>query len=382
MLALLLSFFTAFALTYMAIPSIIQIAHDKRLFDEPVGRSSHTVGTPSLGGIAIFAGSIFSFVLWTPLGNFADLQYILCAFIILFLVGARDDILPLSPIYKLGGQFFAALILVFQSDITLHSLYGLFGFTTEMPYWLIVIVSVFTILVIINAFNLIDGINGLAGSIGILVLGTFGIWFMLIGAWGYAAVAFSTVGAVIGFLKYNFTPAKIFMGDTGSLLIGLASSILIIQFIDLNYNLPLSSPYRFNSGPVVAIGIMILPLFDTFRVFVTRIIRGHSPLHPDRRHLHHLLIDYGMGHTRATTLLFFINMLFICFVFWGHDKIGFHVLLLMVVAIAGILTYILHRVVILKTKQRKKEKEKKLLKKKRERKRKHATPKLAHTEVN
>ncbi|MCB0634922.1 MAG: undecaprenyl/decaprenyl-phosphate alpha-N-acetylglucosaminyl 1-phosphate transferase, partial [Lewinella sp.] len=187
----------------------------------------------------------------------------------------------------------AAFILVFKSDIQLHSFYGLFNLHMPLPEWFSSIISLFTILVIVNAFNLIDGINGLAGSIGALIAGTLGTWFYLTGHIEYAIVAFTLVGSIVGFLKYNFSPAKIFMGDTGALLVGLVSAILIIQFIDFNYLMEDSHPYKFHAIPAVAIGIMILPLFDTMRVFVTRVIRGHSPFHADRRHIHHLLVDFG-----------------------------------------------------------------------------------------
>ncbi len=342
MYTLVLSFLTAFSLTYAAIPSIIDIARKKNLVDEPVERSSHTISTPSLGGIGIFAGAIFSIVLWTPFNNFGNLQYILCSFIIVFLIGAKDDISPVSPVTKLVGQFMAAFILVFKSDIQLHSFYGLFNLDMPLPEWFSSIISLFTILVIVNAFNLIDGINGLAGSIGALIAGTLGTWFYLTGHIEYAIVAFTLVGSIVGFLKYNFSPAKIFMGDTGALLVGLVSAILIIQFIDFNYLMDNKNPYKFHAIPAVAIGIMILPLFDTMRVFVTRVIRGHSPFHADRRHIHHLLVDFGLSHMRATAVLVFINVMFISFVFSVHNMMDQHILLLVILAIASILTYSLH----------------------------------------
>lgn len=345
---LLLSFLTAFALTYFAIPSIIQVAKEKKLFDEPTHRSSHTISTPSLGGIGIFAGAIFSIVLWTPFGAFGNLQYILCAFIILFLIGAKDDLAPMSPYKKMTGQVVAASILVFKSDIVLSSLYGLFGVTQALPDFLAYALSLLTIIVIVNAFNLIDGINGLAGSIAVLINVTLGVWFFLTRHFEFAIMAFATSGAIIAFLKYNFTPAKIFMGDTGALIIGLVCAILIIKFIDLNYNLEAGDPYKFLNVPVVAIGIMILPLYDTVRVFVTRIIRGHSPFHPDRRHIHHLLIDFGMSHMRATATLVFVNLLFICLVFSTHQTLGLHTMLLLVLLAATTMTYLLHKAVMRK----------------------------------
>lgn len=348
MYAIILGFLTAFTLTYFAIPSIIGIAKEKHLFDEPNSRSSHTVKTPSLGGIAIFAGVIFSIVLWTPFREFGSLQYILCAFLIIFLIGAKDDISPMSPYKKMVAQILAASILIYKSNIQLNGLYGFLGFYNELGEVFNTLFSLLVILVIINAFNLIDGINGLAGSIGALIAVTLGCWFFLIDRVEFAIVAFATVGAVIAFLKYNYTPAKIFMGDTGSLLIGIVCAILVVKFIDVNNQLETEHPYKFFSAPAVAIGIIIIPLFDTLRVFTTRIIRGHSPFQPDRRHIHHLLIDYGFTHMQATLLLVLINVLFIVFVFSLHRYWGLHVLLASEVLIAATATLWLHNAVLRK----------------------------------
>ena len=206
----ILAFITSFALTYLAIPSIINLAIKKNLFDEPGDRKSHQERTPSLGGIGIFAGTLFSIILWTPFSYFGDLQYILCAFIIIFLIGAKDDIDPMSPSKKFLGELFAAGILVFRANIRLTSLYGFFGIY-EIPEIASILLSVFTIIVIINAFNLIDGINGLSASLGLLITSVLGVWFLLIGSIEIAIVAFSLGGALMAFLKYNITPAKIFM---------------------------------------------------------------------------------------------------------------------------------------------------------------------------
>ena len=108
MLVIILSFLTAFTLTYFAVPNIINIAREKNLFVEPGERSSHTISTPSLGGVGIFVGAIFSITMWTPFDQFGGLQYILCAFLIVFLVGIKDDMSPVSPINKLIGQVLAA----------------------------------------------------------------------------------------------------------------------------------------------------------------------------------------------------------------------------------------------------------------------------------
>lgn len=342
---IILCFTTAFTLTYFAIPSIIRVALAKNLCDEPGERSSHSVRTPSLGGIAIFSGSIFSIVLWTPFFQFSNLQYILCAFILLFLVGAKDDIAPIAVSKKLVAQFLAATILVLKSDISLHHLYGFLGSDSTLPGAVTYVLSILTILFIINSFNLLDGIDGLAGSAGILILSTLGCWFFLIQRMEFATVAFATSGALAAFLRYNITPAKIFMGDTGSLFIGIVSALLIIKFIDMDYALPATAPYRINNIPAVAMGILILPLFDTLRVFVTRILRRKSPFKPDRRHIHHLLIDYGFSHLQATGILLFVNTVFIVFALTLHDLVGLHTLLISIFALATLLTFWLNRAI-------------------------------------
>lgn len=343
MYVITLSFLTAFALTYFAIPSIIHIARTKHLYDEPGERSSHKVRTPSLGGIGIFSGAIFSIVLWTPFQTFGNLQYILCALLILFLIGAKDDISPVSPTKKLVGQIMAAAILVFKSGIRLDSLYGLLGFHGYLPEWLAVIISLFTILVIVNAFNLIDGINGLAGSVGVLIAGVLGSWFFATGHIEFATVAFAMVGATLAFLKYNYSPAQLFMGDTGSLILGLVSAILVIKFIDLNFELPKTNPFRLSGGPAVAIGVLIIPLFDTIRVFATRAARGKSPFQADRRHIHHLLIDFGYSHMRATAVLVTVNIIYICLVLGLDGIVNMHLLIVLEIFLAGAGTYYLHR---------------------------------------
>lgn len=336
---IILAFITSFVLTFMAIPSIISVAKKKNLVDVPGERTSHSEITPSLGGIAIFAGTIFSIILWTPFEFFGDLQYILCAFIIIFLVGAKDDIDPITPTKKFLGQIFAAFILVFKANVKLTSLYGILG-VYEIPEPISIFLSIFTILVIINAFNLIDGINGLSGSIGTLIAVTLGLWFFMIDRIEIAIVAFSLAGSTIAFLKYNITPAKIFMGDTGSLLLGMVVAILAILFIEVHNTLEPDSLYAVKAAPSVAFGILILPLFDTLRVFLMRLSKGKSPFYPDRNHIHHLLIDSGLTHMQATLTLVIVNIFFI-FIVVKLQGIGTLNLLILILGMATLLSGLL-----------------------------------------
>ena len=340
MYEIILSFITAFCLTFVAIPSIILVAHKKRLMDEPGERTSHSVSTPSLGGIGIFAGMLFSIILWTPFQFLGDLQYILCAFLIIFLIGVRDDLDPISPTKKLLGELLAASILVFKANVKLTSLYGIFGIYELHPLVSIGL-TIFTVIVIINAFNLIDGINGLSGSIGVLISTVLGIWFYKIGRLDMAILSFAMVGSLVAFLKYNISPAQIFMGDTGSLLIGLMVSILAIQFIELQKTIT-NPDLVIKAAPAFTIATLILPLFDTLRVFTIRLYHGKSPFYPDRSHIHHLLIDSGYSHMKATIILITVNIIFIIIAFFLQER-GNLMVLLAILGLALLMTFILQQ---------------------------------------
>jgi UDP-GlcNAc:undecaprenyl-phosphate/decaprenyl-phosphate GlcNAc-1-phosphate transferase len=310
--SVILGFITAFTLTYVVIPSVIRVAKQKKLFDAPNERSSHVQPTPSLGGIAIFAGAICGIILWTPFEAFGVLQYILAAFVIMFLVGVKDDLMPLSPTTKLIGQILCAVILVYKSQIKITSLYGIMGIQ-EIPELFSFVLSIVAIVGIINAFNLIDGINGLAGGVGLLICLVFGAWFFLVDHIEIAIIAFSLAGAIIAFLKYNLTPSKIFMGDTGSLHVGMVCAILAIKFIELHKNIPTNTAFFVKCAPAIAICILIVPLVDTARVFTIRLSQGRSPFSPDKNHIHHLLLNTGLTHSQASLFLVIVNALFIIF---------------------------------------------------------------------
>jgi UDP-N-acetylmuramyl pentapeptide phosphotransferase/UDP-N-acetylglucosamine-1-phosphate transferase len=214
---------------------------------------------------------------------------------------------------------------------------GIFG-VYAIPEIPSILLSMFTILVIINAFNLIDGIDGLTGSLATLISITLGTWFFLVDRTDLAIIAFSLAGATIAFLRYNITPARIFMGDTGSMMIGLISAILVIEFIEIHAEIQ-GSPYAFKSVPAVAVGILILPLFDTLRVFILRVFKRKSPLSPDRSHIHHLLLASGLTHMQATTVLVLVNLAFIFFVVY-FQFLGNLRLLIIILILASILTVI------------------------------------------
>jgi UDP-N-acetylmuramyl pentapeptide phosphotransferase/UDP-N-acetylglucosamine-1-phosphate transferase len=202
----------------------------------------------------------------------------------------------------------AAFAIIYLVNLQINSAFGFFGLQ-ELPSHLSSLLTYFTVLVIINAFNLIDGVDGQAGSIGMLVSAILGAYFLHVGELVYAVMGFSLAAGLAGFLIYNISPAKIFMGDTGSLLIGTVNAILIIKFIEVGGNPASKMPIE--SVPAVAFGILIVPLFDTLRVFSIRMMRGRSPFSADRNHIHHYLLALDMNHKQTTMTTVLANAGFI-----------------------------------------------------------------------
>ncbi len=307
------AFVVAFLLTFIVIPIIIKIAFLKDLIDKPNERTSHSNVVPTLGGFGIFVGFILSFVLFADFNKFISLQYFMFAMLVSFLLGIKDDIVALSPTKKFIGLILAVSVLVVLGDVRITSFYGLLG-VNEIPYWFSVLFSIFTFLTIINSINLIDGVNGLCTSISVTASLAFGIWFYLVGsdvAIQMCILIAALLGSLIAFLKYNKTPAQIFMGDTGSLLLGVILSFLAIEFIELNGTCVTNCDYQIVSSPVVAMGFLALPLVDMLKVFVIRLYQRKSPFHPDKQHIHHLLLKLGLNHTQTTLILSVVSIIFI-----------------------------------------------------------------------
>ncbi len=298
----------AFLITFFSIPVIIEVAKDKKLFDEPGERKVHNVVIPTLGGLGIFAGFIFATLIGVPPSDASVLQYFVAAIMIIFFMGIKDDILILTATKKFVGQLIAAGIIIKFGGIEIKDLYGILG-VHALPPTAAFLITLFTIVVITNSFNLIDGVDGLAGSLGLITSIIFGIYFYFSGQTLYAVMAISLAGSLIGFLIYNFHPAKIFMGDTGSLLIGLLNSIFVIKFI--NTASDPSSVLPLASAPALGFAILIVPLFDTLRVVSVRILSRRSPFSPDRNHIHHFLLDIGLSHKMIVLVCVITNLLLI-----------------------------------------------------------------------
>ncbi len=307
-LNILLSGALAFLITFFAIPIIIQVAKDKKLFDEPDERKLHKKVIPTLGGLGIFAGFIIATLMGVPSGITAELQYFAAASIVIFFLGIKDDILVLSASKKFIGQLIAAGIIIKFGGVRITDMHGFFGIY-QIPPVASIVLSIFTIIVITNSFNLIDGVDGLAGSLGVLTTLVFSAYFYYAGQPTYSVMALSLAGATLAFLIYNFSPAKIFMGDTGSLMLGLINSILVIKFINIAGS-PVSN-FPIQAAPAIGFAILMIPLFDTLRVFAIRILDRRSPFSPDRNHVHHFLLDMGLNHKMVTITCVLANIAFI-----------------------------------------------------------------------
>lgn len=290
----------SFAICYVSIPVIIAIANLKQLYDEPTVRKIHSKPIAALGGVALFAAVLISFTFFTNFALISELQYLIPSSIILFFIGLKDDILVISPFKKFAGQILAAFILIYKGNFLISSLYGFLGFNSLGPI-LSILFTGLTILMIINAFNLIDGVNGLAALLSVISCTFFGLIFYYTNEISYAILSFTVVGALIGFLVFNWTPAKIFMGDTGSLFLGLVNAILVIKFTnvgDINF-----ASINISQNALVGLAVLFIPLSDTLRVFAIRILSGKSPFYSDVNHIHHLLLRRGLSHSQVTLCL-------------------------------------------------------------------------------
>jgi UDP-N-acetylmuramyl pentapeptide phosphotransferase/UDP-N-acetylglucosamine-1-phosphate transferase len=302
--AAILSFVVAFITT----PVVIKIADAKKLFDQPTANKVHFTPIPTFGGISFFVAVLFSLILLVSFKTAPELQNFIAASILIFFIGLKDDVYLISPTKKFLGQLLAVFLLTYQGDFQLSSLQGLMGIRELHPV-LSTAFTYLTFLVIINAFNLIDGIDGLAGMLGIVSGLFFGISFLIAKDWPYAILAFSLVFGLLGFLIYNFSPARVFMGDTGSLFLGLVLAVLSVRFIRAN-------PSDFSSLKITQTGAMafaavFIPIMDTLRVFMIRIYRGLSPFERDVNHLHHILLNKGYSHSKISFILTGIALVFI-----------------------------------------------------------------------
>lgn len=335
---LVCAFLLAFTITLRSIPTIVTVAEKKGLYEKPGSRRSHTGNVPTLGGVAIYAGLIISVCIFAGIDMLFQLKFILAALIGLFFTGIKDDILIIDPKKKFIAQIAAAALIVVFADIRITNFHGL-ALINEIPYIVSILFTIFVFVVIINGFNLIDGIDGLASGVAFVTSMTYGIWFIIVGHQSCSIMSFALAGALIAFFRYNVfgKKNKIFLGDTGSLSVGLIIAVLTIQFLEFEINTDANT--GIDSIPAVSFGILIVPLFDTLRVFTLRVFGGDPPFKADRKHIHHRLLELGCSHLKASMIIISVNLGFILISFLLKD-IGNLKLIAILMVLATGLSYI------------------------------------------
>ena len=310
----------AFGLGLCTMPLVLHFARKRHLVVRPNKRTSHTGEIPNIGGVNIFFTLVLTYCIFC-LDMTAESQFLLLGIIAIFIVGFVDDIVILSPFSKLFFELVAGIALIGFAGIRITDLHGLFSVTALQPA-ASYLLSFFILAAIINAFNLIDGIDGLASGLGIMYCLFFAVWFGLAGEMQLSLIAACLIGALSVFFCYNVfggSHTKIFMGDSGSLLVGYMLTAFVFRFCEANAAHVLPETVQMSAAPAVAVCIMGIPLFDTLRVSLTRIMHRRSPFLPDKNHIHHLLLQTGLNHIQTTCVLLSVTALLMLLAIVGRN---------------------------------------------------------------
>jgi len=296
-----LLFFTALVLSLLLTPASIKFAYMIGAIDLPVDRSVHTRAMPRMGGLGMALSAVIALLL------FVELNQILVAFLlgvgVIVATGVVDDLYQISPAQKIAGQIVACLLFLLLSGLRLESFGDLLGLgAIYFSGWNSLLITLFCMLGIINAFNLSDGLDGLAAGLTAIAAIFMSVLALHAGNMLSVAIILAVLGGVFGFLKFNTHPAKLFMGDTGSLTLGFFMAGLMVYLIDFKSD--------FMPAPMTLAIILMVPISDTLWVMVKRIMNGKSPVSPDKTHLHHRLLHLGFSHAAVVTLIYVLGFAF------------------------------------------------------------------------
>lgn len=336
----LIQFAISMISTWWIFKHTLKIAKLKNIVDNPEARKLQRVPVPVLGGVAIFFGMTVSLVCSGLMFNASTLFTIMGAMIIMLYIGTIDDILSLSPYLRFVIEIIVILTLIYCNNYSLNDFHGLWGIG-NIPQWVAVPLTVFACVGIINAINLIDGVNGLSSGYCICTCAIFAGMFIWADDMEAASLAMISAGALIPFFCHNVfgEKTKMFIGDGGALLMGTIISTFVIGA--LNTNSPLAAKVGPDFGMIpFTLAILAIPIFDTLRVMIARIVRGRSPFRPDKTHLHHLFLDLGFSHI-GTTFTEILSNLLIVLVWWLSYKAGMSIdcQLYIVIALGLLVTF-------------------------------------------
>ena len=287
-----------FLVTALVMPVIIKIAHHVNALDMPNERKVHKEPMPRMGGLAIFIGFLVGYMLFC--NQTVQMNSILIGSFFIILVGIFDDIKPLSPSIKFCGQLLAAIIVVYYGNIVMQDI-SAFGIYIDFGIFAGPITILF-ITAVINCMNLIDGLDGLAGGIATIFFITIAIISNIYGLYNGldASLTLIMIGATLGFLLYNFHPAKLFMGDSGSMFLGYIISIISLLGFK---NVTLTSF-------IVPVLILAIPILDTLFAIIRRLLKGQSFAKADKEHFHHQILRMAGNQTKTVLIIYLIQILF------------------------------------------------------------------------
>ncbi len=301
-ISLVVFIFTLLFSNYL-FPKLIDIVRFQNVIDKPTKRSSHSQNIPTLGGIVLYVCFIFGFLI-IHYFDFEDSSFsIIIAITILFMIGLKDDMLVLSPKTKLIAELIASTFIIILPGMIILNFEGFLGIT-EIPWSISFILSYVILIFIINTYNLIDGIDGLAGFIGIFIISVYSYFNYINNNYFYLLLGILTLGFLVAFLTFNLSKdRKIFLGDTGSLIIGLIIGFLTLNILSLDSFELQNLGFRPQNKFLIIASILFFPAIDVGRVIIMRLLNDRSPFSPDRSHMHHILIDKGLTHFKASLIL-------------------------------------------------------------------------------
>ena len=297
----------AFIGTLWIHPKILKIAIMKNIVDNPDARKLQRNPVPVMGGIAVFFGIIIGLCCSQTMFNSPNVFMLTTAMMIMLYIGTMDDIIDLTPTIRFVIEILIVVWLMYVNSSSINSFWGLWGVDT-IPAWVAYPLTVFAAVGIINAVNLIDGVNGLSSGFCFMASVMFSIIFYKSGNTVMTILAISAAGAIVPFFLHNVfgNSTRMFIGDGGTLVIGIMMSMFVIDI--LNEDSLCTDFANEGMGLIpLTLSILSIPIFDTLRVMSTRILRGTSPFHPDKTHLHHVFIELGFSHVGTTVCILSIN---------------------------------------------------------------------------
>ena len=288
-----------FLTSLILVPIVKRIANHVNAMDIPNERKVHKKPIPRLGGLAIFLSFLLGYILYGTIST--QMISVLIGGFIIILTGIVDDINPIKARYKLLCQIVAALVVVLYGKLYFNNL-TILNVTLEFPMWINMMLSTLFIVAIINAINLIDGLDGLSSGISSIYFLTIAILGFVLNRFGGLDVILSLImlGSTLGFLFHNFPPAKIFMGDTGSMFLGFMISVIAL----LGYKVATITSI------IIPILILFVPILDTLFAILRRLLKNEPIGAPDKGHLHHQLLKVTSSQTKTVLIIYVINILF------------------------------------------------------------------------